>query len=130
MKNSGKEKNMDRHVQLISILWIVYGILGLLFAFFVFLLLFGISFIPDMGDIAPGVLRIVAWVSSLFFTAVSLPQVIGGIGLMKHREWGRILILVVAFFHLLAFPLGTALAVYSFVILLKEETARLFKPAV
>lgn len=121
---------MDRHVQLISILWIVYGILGLLFAFFVFLLLFGISFIPDMGDIAPGVLRIVAWVSSLFFTAVSLPQVIGGIGLMKHREWGRILILVVAFFHLLAFPLGTALAVYSFVILLKEETARLFKPAV
>lgn len=121
---------MDRHVQLISILWIVYGILGLLFAFFVFLLLFGISFIPDMGDIAPGVLRIVAWVASLFFTAVSLPQVIGGIGLMKRKEWGRILVLIVSFFHLLAFPLGTALAIYSFVILLKEETARLFKPAV
>jgi hypothetical protein len=121
---------MDRHVQLISILWIVYGILGLVFAFFVFLLLFGISFIPNMGDIAPGILRIIAWVSSLFFTAISLPQVIGGIGLMKRKEWGRILILIVAFFHLLSFPLGTALAVYSFVILLKEETARLFKSAV
>lgn len=120
---------MDRHVQLISILWIVYGILGLVFAFFVFLLLFGVSFIP-MGDIAPGILRIIAWVSSLFFTAISLPQVIGGIGLMKRKEWGRILILIVAFFHLLSFPLGTALAVYSFVILLKEETTRLFKSAV
>lgn len=118
---------MERHVHLISILWIIYGILGLAFAFLVFLVLFGISFISGMGDIAPGILRIVAWVASLFFAALSLPQIIGGIGLMKRREWGRILILIVSFFHLFSFPLGTALAVYSFVILFKEETARLFR---
>ena len=117
---------MDRHVQLLSILCIVYGVLGLLFAFFVFLLLFGISFIPDMGDIAPGILRIVAWVASLFFTAIALPQVIAGYGLMKRKEWGRILTLIVSFFQLLSFPLGTALGIYSFVILLKEETVKLF----
>ncbi len=120
---------MERHVQLISILWIIYGILGLAFAFLVFLVLFGISLIPGMGTIAPGILRIVAWVGSLFFMAISLPQIIGGIGLIKHQEWGRILILIVSFFHLLSFPLGTALAIYSLVILLKEETAGLFRPA-
>lgn len=30
------------------------------------------------------------------------------------------------FFHLMSFPLGTALGVYSFVILLNEETVKLF----
>lgn len=120
---------MDRHVQLIGILWIVYGIMGLLFAFFVFLVLFGVSFIPDMGDIAPGILRLVAWVSSLFFFVLALPQVIAGMGLLKRREWARILTLIVSFFHLLSVPLGTALGIYSFVILLKPETVKLFNPA-
>ena len=45
---------------------------------------------------------------------------------MRRQEWGRILVLVVSFFHLMSFPLGTALGVYSFVILLKEETVKLF----
>jgi hypothetical protein len=120
---------MDKHVQLIGLLWIVYGIVGLLFAFFVFLLLFGVSFIPDMGHIAPGILRIIAWISSLFFMALAIPQIIAGMGLIKRKEWGRILTLIVSFFHLLSFPLGTALGVYSFVILLKPEAVRLFNPA-
>ena len=119
---------MDRHVQLIGILWIVYGIMGLLFAFVVFLVLFGVSFIPDMGNIAPGILRLIAWISSLFFLALALPQIIAGMGLMKRKEWGRILTLIVSFFHLISFPLGTALGIYSFVILLQPETIKLFNP--
>jgi len=119
---------MDKHVQLIGILWIVYGIMGLLFAFFVFLVLFGVSFIPDMGNIAPGILRLIAWIASLFFLALAVPQIIAGMGLMRRKEWGRILTLIVSFFHLISFPLGTALGVYSFVILLKPETIRLFNP--
>ncbi|MBP1766672.1 MAG: hypothetical protein H6P98_787 [Candidatus Aminicenantes bacterium] len=120
---------MDRHVQLIGILWIVYGIMGLLFAFFVFLVLFGVSFIPNMGTIAPGILRLIAWAASFFFLALALPQIIAGMGLMKHKEWGRILTLIVSFFHLISVPLGTALGIYSFVILLKPETIKLFNPA-
>ena len=120
---------MDRHVQLIGILWIVYGVIGLLFAFFVFLVLFGVSFIPDTGDVAPGILRLVAWASSLFFLALALPQVIAGLGLLRRKEWARILTLIVSFLHLISFPLGTALGVYSFVILLKPETVKLFNPS-
>ena len=121
---------MEKHVQLIAILWIIYGILGILFACGVFILLFGISFIPDMGDIAPGVLRLVATAAGFFFLVFSLPELIAGIGLQKRQEWGRILTLIVSFFNLLSFPLGTALSIYSLVILLKEETTKLFqKPA-
>jgi hypothetical protein len=109
---------MDRHVQLIGILWIVFGLVGLLFSFFIF----------DMGDIAPGLLRLIAWAVSLFFMALALPQIIAGLGLLKRREWARILTLIVSFFHLISFPLGTALGVYSFVILLKPESVKLFNP--
>ena len=119
---------MERHVHLIGLLWIVYGIMGLLFAFFIFLVLFGVSLIPNLGNIAPGILRLVAWIASLFFLALALPQIIAGMGLMKQKEWARILTLVVSFFHLISFPLGTALSIYSFVILLKPETIKLFNP--
>jgi hypothetical protein len=46
---------------------------------------------------------------------------------MKKKEWGRILVLIVAFLSILSLPLGTALAIYSFVILVKDETIQLFK---
>lgn len=117
---------MEKHVNLISLLWIIYGAVGLFFGFAVAAVLFGISFIPPNWEIAPGILRLIAWGIGSFFLLLALPQIIGGIGLMKKREWARILILVVSFFHLLSFPLGTALAVYSFVILLKEETIKIF----
>jgi len=119
---------LNKHVQLISLLWIVYGIMGLLFGFLVFLVLFGVSFIPNMGWMAPGILRLIAWIVSLFFMVLALPQILAGVGLARHKEWGRILTLIVSFFHLVSFPLGTALGIYSFVILLKPETIALFTP--
>jgi hypothetical protein len=117
---------MEKHVNLISILWIIYGAIGFFFGLAVAVILFGLSFIPHNWEIAPGIVRLIAWGIGSFFLLLALPQIIGGIGLMKKREWARILILIVSFFHLLSFPLGTALAVYSFVILLKDETVKLF----
>jgi len=120
---------MDNQVRLIGLLWIVYGAIGLFFGFAVAAILFGVSFIPHDWEIGAGILRLIAWGIGSFFLVLSLPQIVGGLGLMKKREWARILILIVSFFHLLSFPLGTALGVYSFVILLKDETIRLFKTA-
>ena len=57
----------------------------------------------------------------------SLPEVIAGIGLLKKKEWGRILALIVSFLNLIAIPLGTALSVYTLVVMFKDETTELFK---
>jgi hypothetical protein len=120
---------MEKHVHLIGLLWVVSGALGLFFGFAVATILFGVSFIPHDWEIGAGIVRLIAWGIGSFFLVLSLPQIVGGLGLMKHREWARILVLIVSFFHLLSFPLGTALSVYSFVILLKEETVKLFSAA-
>ncbi len=118
---------MEKHVNLLGILWIALGALTFFGAFVVFFILFGISFIPDMGYEAPVILRTVGIGIAIFLFVLSIPKIIAGIGLMKKREWGRILTLIVAFLSILSFPLGTALAIYSFVILVKDETIQLFR---
>ncbi len=118
---------MEQNIKLIGILWIVMGGLSLLFGFLGFLLLFGISFIPDMGREAPFILRTVGSVAVFFFALFGLPKIIVGIGLLKKKEWGRILTLIVSFISLLNIPLGTALGIYSIIILVKEESIQYFK---
>lgn len=118
---------MTKHVDLIAILWIALGVFTFFGGFVVFWVLFGISFVPDIGYEAPVILRTVGAGIVIFLLILSIPKIIAGIGLMKRQEWGRILTLIVAFLSILNFPLGTALAIYSFVILIKEETIQLFR---
>ncbi len=121
---------MDRHIKLIGILWIVLGGLSMVFGLLGSLLLFGISFIPDMGPEAPFILRTVGTIAVFFFALLGLPKIFAGIGLLKKKEWGRILTLIVSFISLLNIPLGTSLGIYSIVILVKEESVQYFKPPV
>jgi hypothetical protein len=118
---------MDKHVNIISILWIVHGAMGLVWAFVLFWLLFGIAFIPDIGQVAADILRGSGIFVSVVIAFFSIPEIIAGIGLMKMKEWARILVLILCFFNLIAFPLGTALSIYSFIILIKDETIQLFQ---
>jgi len=118
---------MEKHIDVIAILWIVLGVLSFVGGMITFGLLFGISFIPDIGIEAPIILRTIGIIIGIIAAVLSIPKIIAGIGLMRRQEWGRILTLIVSFLAILNFPLGTALAVYSFVILVKEETIQLFK---
>lgn len=118
---------MSRHIQLLGILWLCLGGLLLIAGFIAFLFFLGLSFIPDIEAEGSLVLRLIALFSGGFFFVFALPNIIAGFGLLKRQEWARILTLVLSFFSLLNFPLGTALAIYSFVILTKEETIQFFK---
>jgi len=117
---------MDKHIQLIGILWIVYGGLTILAGIIGFFLLFGISMFPDIQTGAPAILRLVALAVIFFVALLGVPKIIGGFYLLKRKEWSRILILVLSFLSLLNFPLGTALGVYSLIILLNQDAIRLF----
>lgn len=119
---------MENHVKVIAVLWIIFGILGILLALLTFFLLFGLSFIPDMDHEGQIILKYVAMGGSIFIALLSIPEIIGGIGLLKKKEWGRIVTLAVAFLALLNIPIGTALGIYTLVILLNNESVKLFKP--
>jgi hypothetical protein len=81
-----------------------------------------------MGEVAPGILRLAGIALSTFIALLGLPKIIGGIGLLKGHEWGRILILVVSFLSLINIPFGTALGIYSMIILFNPQTVKLFNP--
>ena len=121
---------MYKHIDVISVLWIVSGALGIIIGLFTFWLFFGISYIPDVDWEASQILRIVGVWAGGIIAFFSIPEIIAGVGLIKRKEWGRILALVVSFFNLIWFPLGTALGVYSIIILLNDESVKIFNPQI
>lgn len=117
----------DKHITIIAILNIARG--GFLF----FLGLIGFIVLTAIGaisgdSIAMGVLGLIGLVAILIMTFIGLPSIIAGVGLLRRREWGRILALVVGFLSLIDIPIGTALGVYSILMLMDDEAKRHFQP--
>ena len=65
-------------------------------------------------------------VFAVIMSIAALPNLLAGYGLLKRRQWGRVLAIIVAVIDLPAFPFGTALGIYTLAILLHGETQRLF----
>ena len=118
---------MEKHVHVIGILWIVLGAMSFLAGLLLCGTLLGISLIPEIESKASNILRVIGMAFGLFLWVLSAPKIICGIGLLKRLEWARILTVVLSFLSLLNIPLGTALGIYSLVVLLKDETSQLFK---
>ena len=129
-KHCGKKlhgRDMNKHVT----------ILGILFISFNCLLCFGgilISLVLPMAgnisgnDVAMRITAIIGDTLGILLVILSMPSIIGGIGLLKRKYWARILILVLSFLSLLSIPFGTALGIYGIWILLKSETVEIFNP--
>ena len=64
----------------------------------------------------------------LFLAVGSVFGIPGGIGILRGRQWGRILLLVVGALSFMAVPVGTALGAYTYwVLLFHEESAAAFR---
>jgi len=115
---------MKKHIELLGILHLVYAGVGLLFAAFVFALLTTVGFVAH-DDLALHILTLVAVVIAGIVTVLSVPGIVAGIGLLKSKSWSRPLALIVGCLHLLSFPFGTALGVYTLWVLLNDESRQL-----
>jgi hypothetical protein len=78
----------------------------------------------------PHAIRVLSFIGTLvglFLLIVSIPEIIGGIGLLRRRSWARIVLLVLAVLELIRVPLGTALGVYTIWVLVQEETKQILE---
>jgi len=57
---------------------------------------------------------------------VAVPGLIGGIFLLRYKQWARILVMIVSVMGLTNIPIGTGIGVYSIWLLMQDETERLF----
>ncbi len=122
------EIRMEKHITLVAVLNIGFGILGVILAIFVLIGIFLVNTYVEEYD-ARKILPILGTALFFFLLVTSIPGIIGGFGLLKRRPWARILILVVACLDLLWIPFGTIIGIYELWVLLQDKTLQLFNPA-
>ena len=116
---------MDKHVTLVAAINIGFGILGALIGIFIFVAVVGGGILSG----APEAMRITSIVGTAvgaFLVLMSIPEIIGGFGLLKKKPWARILIIIVACTDLLFIPIGTLIGIYELWVLFQDETIKLF----
>lgn len=124
-------------IRTLGIVWFIYagfcllkGVAGLTFAHALLLGRFG----PWMqGPWAEGAfpplwfgpaLVHFLWIAILLRVCLA---VAAGWGLMEHAQWGRIVAIVVAILSLLRFPFGTAMGIWTLIMLLGYRNATLYE---
>jgi hypothetical protein len=114
-----ESRDWEMHVKVLAWIFIISAILmavpGLSLLVFPGILMMGLQFHPFY--LAGPLFLVIA------FTFISIPVgiVIAGIGLLRHREWARVLTLIMSAFMLIGFPFGTAIGIYAFWVLLSNE---------
>jgi hypothetical protein len=126
--HKSKGDKMEKHVTVLGILYIAFSALMLLLAIIIFAAVVGGGIISGDSE-AIAITAIVGPAVASLFLLLSGPGLIGGIYLLKHRPWARILVLVLGFLNLIHIPIGTALGIYTIWVLLKNETVDLFEPS-
>lgn len=116
---------MDSHKKILGILHLIWGTLSLLlilaFAIFFSVIIVNIpaheldSFEFDLAK------TIATIVGAFIIIVITLPSVLGGIGMLLNQKWGFILIVVSGIFSLISFPMGTAIGAYTLWAYFKEQ---------
>ncbi|HEV2213971.1 MAG TPA: hypothetical protein VGR64_01700 [Terracidiphilus sp.] len=118
-------------VRALSIFWFVYaglslllGLAGLTFAKAFMSGGFGPWMHGPMSPewMGPAFIHFI-WVILLLRAGLALAA---GWGLMEHTQWGRLAAIVAAIFSLLKFPFGTALGIWTLVVLLGYRNSSLY----
>lgn len=123
----GYPGSQSSNIDTIGILWIIWGALSLLFGvgYGVLVGFAGIATSAastNSNDAATGgILVVMALIVAIVAGVGGIPCILAGVGLRRRAGWGRILTIVMSVLNVLGFPFGTALAVFSFIVLLKPE---------
>lgn len=119
----------EAHLTIVAAAHIALGTIGVLIFGFGLLVVLGSSvwmFETDSGmgmGLPSGLFgTVVAALAIGVFVLLSLPGIIGGIGLLLRQGWARVVLLVVSFIQLINIPFGTALGIYTIWVLLQDET--------
>ncbi len=97
-----------------------------LFAFFAGLGALGAIFGDPGSALASGGIGVVV---GFIVALTAVPNLLAGVGLMAHANWGRWLAILLGVVNVFKFPYGTALAGYTFWVLFNDGTRPLFRPA-
>jgi len=109
-----EEEAVRKHVRILGWLHVVLGIIDLIIGMAAFGILSGIGVLS--GDVhAFGTLVLIGGFAGTVMLFMALPNFICGLGLL--RNWGGwviVLAVILGLFNVMHFPVGTAIALYTF----------------
>ena len=123
---------MPAHVDLIGLLFIVWGVLTALIG--VSTLMLGIGAVALLASASrSGGGEMAAGLTAVAFTALAIIAMIWGVAhvmvgvpLRRHRPSARLIALMLGSVDLVLVPYGTALGIYAMWVLLHEDSKKLF----
>ncbi len=127
---------MDRHMKVLGLLHVGYGFLLVLGSYGVAFLIrhaghwIGVSSFhahlgPFFSSDGMGMLRFFTYNLMGLMALVGVAGIVAGCGLLGHKNWARIMVMVLGIIALLNFPFGTALGIYTLLVVLKPEAKEL-----
>jgi hypothetical protein len=126
---------MPRHVNVLGLLYLVWGGLFLLAGAVVLALMFGALALFHYAAGEAGTELAAGLTAATFGTLAAIALAWGGIhattgaALRRHRPWSRSVAMVFGVLDLALLPFGTALGVYALWVLLHDEARAEFKHA-
>jgi hypothetical protein len=120
------ENDLELHISILGWVHIISG------AFFLIIALFSFVVLPTLGVISGDsdgvvVLGFIGTGLGLLMAVLGLPGVIAGYGLLRRKPWARMLALVLGLLNLVNFPFGTAIAVYTLLVLMQNSANGYFE---
>jgi hypothetical protein len=115
---------MEHHVKILGILFIVWGILSIMFGFLIVFVLVGTGLITGDEEVMAFIMVFGIGIAAISCLA-GLFEIIAGTGLLTGKKWSRVLVIIVAIVNLFDVPMGTALGIYALWVIFKPETQKL-----
>jgi hypothetical protein len=129
---------MARHIDTVGILWIAMGIFQIVTGLFIGVFFLGLGGLmgglgAQGGDdglaVMGGIYAVIGPVVAVLVGVFGLLGVACGVGLRRRAPWARILGFVCAFLSITSIPIGTAIAVFTLVVLFDADAAAEFTGA-
>ena len=118
---------MDRHVRILGILNMVYGIVGAAAAI-VILIRFG-GFNGVYAAFNEDIVGLIAMILVAFQLLIAAPCILAGYYVRLLQDWARVMLIIVSAVNVLNVPFGTVIGAYGLWTLMTPETDPLFQNA-
>lgn len=123
--------NLNSHLRILGICWVLYGIVRLVTAVWLALfsntatVMFGalLNRVPDPFTMM-NIFHFIYGLLVVISAACGILGVLAGLALLAGKRSGRILAIIAAFLSLSSVPLGTTLGIYTLIVLLTWSPQR------
>jgi hypothetical protein len=107
-----RENTYRTHQKILGAVFIAYSIMNIFGAITILAAFSFIFSFIDEPDLIPFIAFMLKFIS-ISMLVVAVPAIIGGVGMLKEKEWAKNLVMIVGIFYLISIPVGTAVGIYA-----------------